>query len=185
MGFGDVMGFDEQELVRIRKSTGNLVGLTLSGPQQGDVLRTALKCSYGGESVFDAVQATYNLLERSVGPALQKAHDQGLIVIIKEALANGRLTSRNSSADFAPRLKILQAAADGIQSTIDAVSLGYVVSRPFVDIVLSGATTGKQLISNLGAVDIATLDTEREKQLESIVQEPAIYWKERSAMAWN
>jgi aryl-alcohol dehydrogenase-like predicted oxidoreductase len=41
---------------------------------------------------FDTVQATWNLLERSAGPVLAEAHAAGLGVIVKEALANGRLT---------------------------------------------------------------------------------------------
>ena len=40
---------------------------------------------------FDCVQATWNVLEPSAGPALAAAHDAGLGVIIKEAVANGRL----------------------------------------------------------------------------------------------
>ena len=36
-------------------------------------------------------QATFNLLDQSAGPALQRAHEAGLFVIIKEAVANGRL----------------------------------------------------------------------------------------------
>ena len=42
------------------------------------------------------MQATWNLLEPSAGPALAEARAAGMGVIIKEALANGRLTSRNT-----------------------------------------------------------------------------------------
>jgi aryl-alcohol dehydrogenase-like predicted oxidoreductase len=44
--------------------------------------------------IFDTVQATWNLLERSAGPILAEAHEAGLGVMVKEALANGRLTAR-------------------------------------------------------------------------------------------
>ena len=44
-----------------------------------------------GVPLFSSVQATYNLLEPSAGPALAEAHDAGRTVIVKEALANGRL----------------------------------------------------------------------------------------------
>ena len=43
------------------------------------------------------VQATWNLLEPSAGPALAAAHEAGLGVIIKEAVANGRLTDRGDA----------------------------------------------------------------------------------------
>ena len=57
-----------------------------TGPRQADTIERALEV--GG---FDAVQATWNLLERSATAALAAAHDAGLGVIVKEALANGRL----------------------------------------------------------------------------------------------
>ena len=47
---------------------------------------------------FDSVQATWNLLERSAEGALRQAHEAGLGVIIKEALANGRLGPRGGNA---------------------------------------------------------------------------------------
>lgn len=46
-----------------------------------------------GERLFNAVQATWNLLESSAAPALQTAHDAGLGAIVKESLADGRLRS--------------------------------------------------------------------------------------------
>ena len=69
---------------------GVKIGLTLSGPRQAAL--QALDVQIDGQRVFDCVQATWNLLEPSAGPALQAAHDAGMGVIVKEALANGRLT---------------------------------------------------------------------------------------------
>ena len=44
----------------------------------------------GGDTpLFDCVQATWNVMEQSAGPALLEAHEAGLEVIVKEALANG------------------------------------------------------------------------------------------------
>jgi len=37
-----------------------------------------------GVRVFHTVQATWNLLERSAGPALDEAHEAGCGVIVKE-----------------------------------------------------------------------------------------------------
>src|SRR3982750_3674585 len=48
-----------------------------------------------GERVFDSVQATWNLFERGPESALSDAHSGGMGVVIKEALANGRLTNAN------------------------------------------------------------------------------------------
>ena len=76
------------ELARVRAG-GVAVGLSVTGPGQARSIERALEV--GG---FDTVQATWNLLETSAGPALAAAHAAGLGVIIKEALANGRLTTR-------------------------------------------------------------------------------------------
>ncbi len=79
-----------RELARLRES-GLAIGLTVSGPNQGDVLRAALSVRVDGVNPFQTVQATWNLMEPSAGPALAEAHDAGWGVIVKEALANGRL----------------------------------------------------------------------------------------------
>ena len=67
------------------------VGFSTSGPAQAAVVRRALALSRHGRPVFTAVQSTWNVLEPSVGPALAEAHDAGAHVLVKEALANGRL----------------------------------------------------------------------------------------------
>jgi aryl-alcohol dehydrogenase-like predicted oxidoreductase len=73
-----------------------------------------------GVRLFDAVQATWNLLEPSAGPALAEAHAAGLGVIVKEALANGRLTDRNDdpgSRRSARAVLADEAAGSGRRST--------------------------------------------------------------------
>jgi len=79
------------ELERLR-STGLIIGLTVTGPNQADVIRRALRVSIDGLNPFQVVQATWNLLERSAAAALAEAKARGWGVIVKEALANGRLT---------------------------------------------------------------------------------------------
>jgi aryl-alcohol dehydrogenase-like predicted oxidoreductase len=97
------------ELARL-KDAGTLIGLTLSGPNQADVLERALALQVDGVPLFDAVQSTWNLLEPSAGPRLEAAHSAGLAVIIKEALANGRLTTRNQMSDFVDRRRVLEGS---------------------------------------------------------------------------
>ena len=83
------------------KESGVLIGLTTSGPFQARIIRKARTILEGSKPLFDVVQSTWNVLEPSAGPALQEANDAGVGVIIKEALANGRLTSRG---DFSRQL---------------------------------------------------------------------------------
>jgi len=171
------------ELARL-KATGLRIGLTLSGLSQGDVLRRALEIRRDDQRVFDAVQATWNLLERGASAALQEAHDAGMLVIVKEALANGRLTERNADPTFASRLVLLREEAARLDTSVDALSLAGVFARPWADVVLSGASTVEQLRSNLRAVDIAW-STQLEGRLESLTIESAEYWRERSELPWN
>lgn len=77
---------------------GVSVGLSTSGPAQADAIRAALAVTVDGEPLFRTVQATYNALETSAGPALADAHAAGLTVIVKEAMANGRLAGTEAPA---------------------------------------------------------------------------------------
>lgn len=168
----DVLG----ELARLR-AAGLAIGLTVSGARQADVIRRALRVTVDGTSPFQVVQATWNLLEPSAGPALAEASAAGWGVIVKEGVANGRLTDR-ASGDGVDRLKRL---ADGQHTTVDALALAAALSQPWADVVLSGAVTVAQLRSNLAAlrVDGATI------AWPAIAEPPIEYWARRGALPWR
>jgi aryl-alcohol dehydrogenase-like predicted oxidoreductase len=148
------------------------IGLTVTGPHQAEVIDTAIELD-----LFDTVQATWNLLEPSSGDALGRAHGAGLTVIVKEAVANGRLTSGGDQ----PAL-VKAAAARGL--TADTLALSAVLARPWADIVLSGAVTVDDLHSNLAAR--ASLWDSELAGLGAELAEPAdAYWRERSERAWS
>ena len=143
------------ELMRLR-SEGLVVGLTVSGPRQAETIDRALDVEIDGVNPFQCVQATWNLLEPSAGPALARAHARGWGVIVKEVLANGRLT--NDHAD--PRITPLEEHARSVGAPLDAVAFAAALGNPWVDVVLSGAVTEGQLLTNLRSLDI-TMDLER------------------------
>ncbi|HYX89802.1 MAG TPA: aldo/keto reductase [Gaiellaceae bacterium] len=159
------------ELARVRES-GLAVGLTVTGARQAETVERALEVG-----VFDTVQATWNLLERSAGPVLAEAHAAGLGVLVKEALANGRLTARGD----VPRLLEL---AERRRVAPDALALAAALAQPWADVVLSGAATVETLKSNLTALEL-DLDERLDPQLEAVAEEPARYWDERAALPWN
>ena len=64
-------------LARLRAS-GVSIGVTVTGPKQAETTERALEVSG-----FDAVQATWNLLERAAGSAVAEAHAAGVGVIVK------------------------------------------------------------------------------------------------------
>ena len=151
---------------------GVLVGLTVTGPQQAATIERALET--GG---FDAVQATWNLHERSAAGALANASEAGLRVMVKEALANGRLTARGGDLELA-------RAARERGTTEDALALSAALARPWADLVLSGAATVGQLQSNLAARELAW-DDELEERLAGLLEEPDAYWGARAELPWN
>lgn len=172
-----------RELAAI-KAQGTAIGLSLSGANQADVLAVALATRLDDQPLFDAVQATWNLLEPSCGPMLQCAHDAGLGVIVKEAVANGRLTARNVEQTFVTKRKKLAAIATRHATTIDAVALAAALAQPWASVVLSGAATADQLIANLAARMVA-LSAEDWATLDSLAESPPEYWATRSRLAWN
>jgi aryl-alcohol dehydrogenase-like predicted oxidoreductase len=171
------------ELAR-SKEAGILIGLSVSGPRQGEVLKYAMDVNVSGVRFFDCVQATWNLLERSVGPALTSAWQAGMGVIVKEALANGRLTERNKEPAFAGKLALLEREAQRLGSTVDGLALAGVLAQPWVDVVLSGAARVDHLLSNLKALEVSW-DEEAEAHLQALVEPAGEYWTIRGDLEWN
>jgi aryl-alcohol dehydrogenase-like predicted oxidoreductase len=159
------------ELAELRAG-GLSIGLSVTGPGQAKTIEQALEV--GG---FDTVQATWNLLERSAGPALEAAHAAGLAVIVKEALANGRLTARGHIA-------ALEATARQAGCTPDALALAAALAQPWVNTVLSGAATVPELTSNLVASSLE-LGSVAIDHLDSIREDSLSYWSARGALPWN
>jgi aryl-alcohol dehydrogenase-like predicted oxidoreductase len=165
------------ELAKLREG-GWLIGLSLTGPRQADTLRKAMTVAIDGAPLFRVVQATWNLMERSCGEALADARSAGMGVVIKEALANGRLTPRN------PDARVLHEQAARLGTTADALALAGVLAQPWADVVLSGAATLEQLLSNAAALGVR-YDAEADAALAALREEPAAYWATRSGLAWN
>lgn len=166
------------------KAQGVAIGLTLSGPNQADVLRAALKIHTAGNRLFDTVQVTWNPLEPSASTALQQASAAGLGVLVKEALANGRLTPRNTNPEFADQLHLLTTHAERLQTTVDALVIAYILAQPWVSLVLSGAARLDHLRSNIQALQI-DLDSPALAALATLAETPEHYWQTRSELSWN
>ncbi|MGW4884960.1 aldo/keto reductase [Streptomyces murinus] len=156
---------------------GLTIGFSTSGPRQADTVRAALAVTVDGEPLFRTVQSTYNILEHSAEPALAEAHDAGLTVIVKEGMANGRLADPN-----APEALKSIAAEEGLGC--DAVALAWILRRPWVGVVLSGAATLTQLSSNLHAPAV-DLDADRMTRLATLTEEPRVYWERRGQLPWH
>jgi aryl-alcohol dehydrogenase-like predicted oxidoreductase len=156
---------------------GLTIGFSTSGPAQADAIRAALAVTVDGEPLFRTVQSTYNALDTSAAPALAEAHDAGLTVIVKEALANGRLADPHAP-------DALKAVAAETDLGCDAVALALVLRQPWAGVVLSGAATVTQLASNLHAA-VVDLDEDQLERLAALVEEPGAYWERRGQLPWH
>ena len=151
-------------MARVRAAHGVRLGLSVSGPRQAETVRRAAALG-----MFDAVQATWNVLEPSAGAALQAAHDAGMGVIIKEPVANGRLT---------PRSPALQGR---VSESLDVLAIAAARAQSFADVVLLGAATPSQLRSNLRALRCPDLPA----TMSDWSEPPEEYWKRRRAIPWS
>ncbi|WP_314176709.1 aldo/keto reductase [Streptomyces winkii] len=167
-----------QDRLAALAAEGVTVGLSTTGPGQPAAIRAALSVEVDGVPLFSSVQATYNLLEPSAGPALAEAHDAGRNVIVKEALANGRLVHEAAGS-------ALGRVARETGLAPDALALAAVLARPWARVVLSGAATTDQLDANVSALT-ADLTPDRVERLASELAEPAEeYWRHRAALPWT
>jgi aryl-alcohol dehydrogenase-like predicted oxidoreductase len=105
-----------------------------------------------------------------VGAALSEAKAAGWTVIVKEALANGRLAEPGR----APAL---------LGAHPDVTALAAALHQPWADVVLCGAATVAQLRSNVAALAESTgHDLDR---LSALACDPRDYWAARRALRWT
>jgi aryl-alcohol dehydrogenase-like predicted oxidoreductase len=170
--------FDDRELLdelRSVRESGLVLGFSTSGPQQADAIVRGLQERVDGEPLFSTVQSTWNVLEPSAGPALAEAHADGRGVLIKEAMANGRLAVIDGP---------LGGVAGRLGTTPDRVALAAVHAQPWADVVLSGAVTVEQVRSNASAVDVSLPD-DALAAMNELAQPPERYWADRAALPWR
>lgn len=65
------------------RDDGIAIGASVSHPQIATIEK-ASKIEHNGAPLFASVQATFNLLDQSAGPALQAAAERGVFIIVKE-----------------------------------------------------------------------------------------------------
>ena len=185
----DSKTFDDDALIdsiaRV-KLAGIRTGFSTSGPGQSVAIRKSLGIKRHGVRVFDSVQSTWNLFERGAESALIEARAAGMKVVIKEALANGRLTHGNRNEDplLASYIPKLRAIAERRGTTIEMLAMATALARPWASFVLSGAATVEQMQANALARDFA-FDAELEEELRPFAIDSNDYWRARSAFSWN
>ena len=158
---------------------GLRVGISTSGPRQGEVVDAALALP---DTPFRAVQSTVNLLEPSAAPALARAHQAGWTVVSKEVFANGRLTPAGRNLRVTPDSSLATEVSVRTSLTPEAAALGWALAQPFIDVALTGAVTEQQLLDNLAA---HPLEDDQLEAVAGLAEKPDQYWSTRSTLAWS
>ena len=160
------------------------MGITTTGTNQVEVIKRALDVSIDGNQLFDAFQVTYNILDQSVMSISDELTRQNKTLIIKEALANGRLFRNNKFTHYRKLFDYLEVLAHKHQVGVDAIALNYCGNTIPKSMVLSGASNHMHLEGNIKAKSF-TLSEDEFQQLNAFRISEAMYWNERKLLAWN
>jgi aryl-alcohol dehydrogenase-like predicted oxidoreductase len=154
------------------------IGISTSGPNQKDIIAEALKIEINNQLLFDSFQVTYNVLEQSTFSILKTLKELSKTIIIKEALANGRVFKTNLFSDQ------LKNFSKKYHVGIDALALRFVIDSIQPNYLLSGASNTSQLEQNLKTLDFKLTEQDI-NSLSVLKNNPEDYWNERNEMVWN
>lgn len=172
------------QLAFLKKEHHLKIGLTTSGTNQIEVIKKALAVLVDGEPVFDLFQVTYNFLDQSLLQISDQLIKQNKSIVIKEAMANGRIFRNKVYPHYNDLYNVLESLSKKHSVGVDAISLKYCEQTIPNSIVLSGASTTKQLNENVKLNDFS-LSADEIELLNSFKTTPELYWVERKQLQWN
>jgi len=172
------------KLFELKKKYKIELGLSVSGDNQNEIIKKALQVAINGESLFDSFQITFNVFDQSFLEINKALKEFGKRVIIKEALANGRIFPNSKYPQYQKTYSLLQSLAKKYAVGVDAIALRFCLDLIAPYSVLSGSSEGKHLEANLKASKIK-LTSDELILLKSLAVDPAFYWDERKKLAWN
>ncbi|WP_452229171.1 aldo/keto reductase [Lacinutrix sp. MEBiC02404] len=173
-----------KQLAFLKNEHNMQIGITTTGSNQLEVIKKALDVTVEGKQLFDGFQITYNILDQSLEAIANELVQQDKKIIIKEAVANGRIFRNSNYGQYAKLYDTLEALATKHQVGLDVIALKFCAQNIKKSIILSGASNTEQLKSNL-QVDKITLSEEEINLLKSFKVDPTAYWQERKQLAWN
>jgi aryl-alcohol dehydrogenase-like predicted oxidoreductase len=171
-------------LNELKHKHGLKIGITSSGTEQVKIIEEAQKVVFDGEDLFDSYQVTFNIFEQSCFDILKYLLASGKTVIIKEALANGRVFRNSKFPKNELAYKYLEVLSKKYSVGIDAIALRFVMDNLKPTLVLSGASNSNHLKQNLKALNFE-LTNDEISNLKSFGDSPENYWKERNQLSWN
>lgn len=160
------------------------IGITTTGANQVAVIKKALEVAVNGISLFDTFQVTYNVLDQSLAEISQQLKNADKRIIIKEALANGRIFPNEQYSHYNKLYQTLASLANKYEVGIDAVALRFCIDSIAPFKVLSGASKAFHLTENI-KVDRFKLTELDIARLAKFAIVPNTYWSERKKLGWN
>ena len=160
------------------------IGLSSSGTEQTKIIEEAQNIKFDGVDLFDSYQVTFNILEQSTMSILKEVLVIGKTVIIKEALANGRVFRHSNFENYGDAYDVLEHLKDTYGVGIDAIAIRYIINALRPSVVLSGASNTAHLEQNLGAMKFKLSNSEIH-QLGALAISPQAYWDERQNLKWH
>ena len=173
-----------KQLAFLKKEYNLKIGLTTTGTNQVDVIKKALDVFVDGKQLFDVFQVTYNFLEQSLLEIIDELHQQNKKIVIKEALANGRVFSNKNYTHYQEMYASLEKLSKKHKVGIDAIALKYCEQTIPKSTVLSGASNANQLKENL-KINSFSLSADDVNLLNSFKTDAEHYWSERKNLEWN
>lgn len=171
-----------ERLHELKKQHNLTIGITTSGANQLEILQKAVAIAVSDQPLFDSYQVTFNIFDQSLEAA--KTLLMGKQVIIKEALANGRIFRNENYPHYNYAYQTLTALSKKHGFGVDAIALRFVMQSFPTALVLSGVSAENQLIQNLLA-NTMVLDESDMTQLAALKTVTETYWAERKQMNWN
>ncbi|MDN3492554.1 aldo/keto reductase [Winogradskyella bathintestinalis] len=160
------------------------IGISSSGTEQIKIIEAARKIVFDGEELFDSYQVTFNLFEQTTFHILKELRANGKTIIIKEALANGRVFRNDNYQIYQQAYDYLESLSSHYKVGFDAIAIRFIMQYLNPNLVLSGATNSKQLQQNVKALDFE-LTTDEISKLKSYGVSTGHYWQERNNLSWN
>jgi len=171
-------------LATLKNEHGLHIGITTTGFNQVEVLKKAMDIEVDGTELFNLFQVTYNVFDQSFASIAKAISKQNKRVVIKEAMANGRIFPNKKYPHYAKAYERLKKLAQKYVVGIDAIGLRFCIDSFPIYKILSGAANEQHLTDNLKAAEFK-LEVEDIKSLKELAVDSTQYWNERKQLAWN
>jgi aryl-alcohol dehydrogenase-like predicted oxidoreductase len=171
-------------LAFLKKNHHIKIGITTTGENQVDVIKKAMEVVVDGDSLFDVFQVTYNVLDQSLKSVSSMVAQEFKSIVIKEALANGRVFRNSNYPHYTKMNDALEDLASKYHVGVDAVCLQYCAQTISGSIVLSGAANSEQIQENIKMANF-NLSDEELQNLSRFNIDNSNYWAERKQLEWN